>query len=156
MPDTRITRRLKWLLWILLLWVGIIFSRLISLQVIQHDELLRMAQQQQQKMVPIAAMRGAILDRTGQPLAKTLPVESILVNPQKIPDAGVAADLMSRLLKLDRAKLYDQIATAKRRGNGFLWIKRKVDAAEAEQIRGLKLEWVEFRAESSTVMLAVQ
>lgn len=147
MPETQTTRRLKWLLWILLLWVGVIVWRLVSLQVFQHDDLLRMAQQQQQRQVPIPALRGPILDRTGQPLAKTLPAASILVNPMKIPDAGVAADLLSRLLGMDRAKLYDQIATAKRRSSGFLWIKRKADAEEAERLRSLKLDWVEFRDE---------
>jgi cell division protein FtsI (penicillin-binding protein 3) len=147
MPETHTTRRLKWLLVILLVWVGVIFARLFSLQVLQHDDLLRLAQQQQQKMITIPALRGAILDRTGQPLAKTLPAESILVNPLKIPDPGVAADLLSRLLGLDRAKVYDQIATAKRRGGGFLWIKRKADQDEAERVRSLKLDWVEFRPE---------
>jgi cell division protein FtsI/penicillin-binding protein 2 len=147
MPETQIARRLKWLLWIMLLWVGVIFWRLVSLQVFQHDDLLRMAQQQQQREVPIPALRGPIFDRTGQPLAKTLPAASILVNPLKIPDAGVAADLLSRLLGLDRAKLYEQIATAKRRSSGFLWIKRKADAEEAERLRSLKLDWVEFRDE---------
>ena len=147
MPDTQTTRRLKWLLWMLLLWVGVILWRLVSLQVFQHDDLLRLAQQQQQRLVPIPALRGPIFDRTGQPLAKTLPAESILVNPQKIPDASVAADLLSRLLGLDRAKLLNQIESAKRRSSGFMWIKRKADAAEAERLRGLKLDWVEFRPE---------
>jgi cell division protein FtsI (penicillin-binding protein 3) len=147
MPDTQTTRRLKWLLWMLLLWVGVILWRLVSLQVFQHDDLLRLAQQQQQRLVPIPALRGPIFDRTGQPLAKTLPAVSILVNPQKIPDASVAADLLSRLLGLDRAKLLNQIESAKRRSSGFMWIKRKADAAEAERLRGLKLDWVEFRPE---------
>src|SRR5579863_2319081 len=114
MPENQTTRRLKWLLWAMLLWVGEILWRLVSLQVFQHDDLLRLAQQQQQRLVPIPAIRGPILDRTGQPLAKTLFAETIVVNPLKIPDAGVAADLLSRLLGLDRAKLFDQIATAKR------------------------------------------
>ena len=50
-------------------------------------------------------------------------------------------------LGLDRAKVYEQIATAKRRGGGFLWIKRKADPDEAERVRSLKLDWVEFRQE---------
>ena len=49
MPETQSTRRLQWLLWILLVWVGVIFVRLVSLQVIHHDDLLRLAQQQQQR-----------------------------------------------------------------------------------------------------------
>ena len=76
--------------------------KLLSLQVWHHDELVKLAQQQQQKTVEIAAARGTIFDRTGQPLAKTLPAESICINPMKIPDAGVAADLLSRILDIKR------------------------------------------------------
>ena len=45
--------------------------------------------QQQQKTVEIEAARGSIFDRTGQPLAKTLPAESICVNPHE--DSGCRA-----------------------------------------------------------------
>jgi cell division protein FtsI (penicillin-binding protein 3) len=147
MPETQSTRRLRWLLRILLLWVGAIFARLVWLQVIHHDDLLALAQQQQQKMVAIPALRGAIFDRYGQPLAKTLLAESICINPLRIPDADVAADLLARPLGLDRETLYQRIASAKRRKSGFMWVKRKVDADAAERVRAMKLEWVEFRQE---------
>lgn len=148
MPETLSTRRLRWLLWILLLWVGAIFARLITLQVFHHEELLRLARQQQQKTEEIQAMRGTIFDRSGQPLAKTLPAESICVNPLKIPDAGVAADILSRVLDVDRAGLYKRIVTAKARKAGFLWVKRKVSAEEAARVRSLPFEWLEFRSET--------
>src|SRR6202048_5112992 len=109
MPETVSTRRLRWLLWLLRLLVGGIFGTLISLQVLHHDELVKLAEQQQQKTVEIAAARGTIFDRTGQPLAKTLPAESICVNPMKIPDAGVGADLLSRILDIKRKPLFDRI-----------------------------------------------
>ena len=96
MPETQSTRRLRWLLWTTLLWVGAIFVRLVMLQVVRHDDLLRQAQQQQQKMQEIQSVRGTIFDRTGQPLAKTLPAESICVNPLKIPDPEVAAEILGR------------------------------------------------------------
>jgi cell division protein FtsI/penicillin-binding protein 2 len=140
-------RRFEWLLWALLIWVFAIFARLVWLQVMHHDELLKMAQQQQQKTVEIQAVRGTIFDRTGQPLAKTLPAESICVNPSKIPDLGVAADLLSRLLEMDRKKLYEKMAASRRRSSGFLWVKRKVSSDEANRVRSLKLDWVEFREE---------
>jgi cell division protein FtsI (penicillin-binding protein 3) len=147
MLETQSARRLRWLLWAMLGWTGAIFARLVWLQIVQHDDLLKLAQQQQQKMVEIPALRGAIFDRTGQPLAKTLPAESICVNPMKIPDAGVAADLLSRVLDLDRVTLLERIAGAKLRNTGFLWVKRKVSADEALRVRSLKLDWVEFRQE---------
>jgi cell division protein FtsI (penicillin-binding protein 3) len=147
MPETQSTRRLRWLLWSLLLWAGVIFGKLIFLQVLHHDDLVKLAQQQQQKMVEIEAARGTIFDRTGAPLAKTLPAESICVNPMKIPDPEVAADLLSRVLDLKRKPLYDRIVIAKAHNSGFLWVKRKVSAEDAERVRSLKLDWVEFRPE---------
>jgi cell division protein FtsI (penicillin-binding protein 3) len=147
MPETLSTTRLRWLLRALLLWVVAIFARLVWLQVIHHDDLLAQAQQQQQKMVEIPALRGTIFDRLGQPLAKTLPAESICINPQRIPDPAVAADLLAPTLDLDRGALYERVASAKRRRSGFMWVKRKVSAETAERVRGLKLDWVEFREE---------
>jgi len=74
MPETHpSTKRLLWLLRALILWVVVIFLRLVWLQVLQHDDLLKQAQSQQQKVVPIQAQRGSILDRSGQPLAKACP-----------------------------------------------------------------------------------
>ncbi|HEV2202522.1 MAG TPA: penicillin-binding protein [Bryobacteraceae bacterium] len=147
MRETQSTQRLKWLLWSMLLWVAAIFGRLVFLQVVRHDDLLKLAQSQQQKSVEIEAVRGTIFDRAGQPLAKTLPAESICVDPLKIPDASVAADILSRVLDVDRRDLFDRIQTAKRHKNGFLWVKRKVSADEATRVRSLKLDWVEFRGE---------
>src|SRR5215472_9413422 len=122
MADSQPTRRLHALLWILLGWAGVIFVRLLWLQIIHHDELTRLAQQQQERKREIPALRGTILDRTSQVLAKSVPAESVCVNPQKIPDAEMAADLLSRFLTLDRRKTEQRIESAKARGAGFLWI----------------------------------
>src|SRR4029077_20658872 len=46
-----------------------------------------------------------------------------------------------------RKPLFDRITMAKGRNSGFLWVKRKVSAQEAERVRSLKLDWVEFRPE---------
>jgi cell division protein FtsI (penicillin-binding protein 3) len=145
--ESQANRRLTWLLRVLLLWVTAIFLRLVWLQVVRHDDLLRLAQQQQEKMVEIPAQRGSIFDRDGHPLAKSLPAESICINPQRIPDAALAADLLSGVLQMDRTKLFESISVAKLRGTGFLWIKRKIDPSEAARVRNLKLDGVEFRDE---------
>ncbi|MEQ1887191.1 MAG: penicillin-binding protein [Bryobacteraceae bacterium] len=147
MLETQPTKRLKWLLWFMLAWVAVIFGRLVMLQVFQHDKLLRAAEQQQQKSVEIAAVRGTIFDRNGQPLAKTLPAESICVNPMKIPDVGVAADILSRVLDVPRKPLYERLIAAKARKTGFMWVKRKVLPEEAARMRSMKFDWVEFREE---------
>jgi len=148
MPETQSTKRLLWLLRALIAWVVVIFLRLIWLQVIQHDDLLRQAQSQQQKVVPIQAQRGSIFDRSGQPLAKSLPAESVLVNPKRVKDAVVTANLLAPILGLDRRQLAEKIRAASRRDSGFLWVKRKVTAGEAERVRSYRLAEVEFKEET--------
>jgi cell division protein FtsI (penicillin-binding protein 3) len=148
MPETQSTKRLLWLLRVLVLWAGVIFLRLIWLQVVQHDDLLKLAQSQQQKVLPIQAQRGSILDRSGQPLAKSLPAESVLVNPKRVKDAVVTADLLAPILGLDRKQLTEKIRAAMRRDSGFLWVKRKVSADEAERVRSYRLAEVEFKEET--------
>jgi cell division protein FtsI (penicillin-binding protein 3) len=147
MPETQATRRLQWLLWLLLAWVAVIGGRLVWLQIFEHDDLLRQAQSQQQRTVEIQAERGAILDRTGQPLAKSLLADSVCVNPRRIPDAGVAADLLSRVLDLDGKKLRERLEAAVERKSGFLWIKRKISDGESARLRSMNLDWVEYRQE---------
>src|SRR5579864_7759188 len=148
MPETQSTKRLLWLLRALILWVVVIFLRLIWLQVMQHDDLLRQAQSQQQRVVLIQAQRGSILDRAGQPLAKSLPAESVLVNPKRIKDPQVAANLLGPILGLNSRQLAEKIRSASRRDLGFLWVKRKLTASEAERVRSYRLDDVEFRPET--------
>jgi cell division protein FtsI (penicillin-binding protein 3) len=147
MAENQSTRRLSWLLWILLIWAGGIFARLVTLQVIQHDDLARLAQQQQQRTKELPAMRGSILDRAGQPLAKSMPAESVCVNPQKLADRGVAADLLAGVLNLNRQVLFEKLESSYLRGSGFLWVKRKIDADEAARLRSMGFDWIEFRPE---------
>lgn len=148
MPETQSTKRLLWLLRALIVWVAVIFLRLVYLQVFQHDDLLRQAQSEHEKVVAIQAQRGSILDRTGQPLAKSLPAESVLVNPKRIRDAVVAANLLAPILGLNAHQLTEKIRQASRRESGFLWVKRKVTASEAERVRSYHLDYVELRPES--------
>jgi cell division protein FtsI (penicillin-binding protein 3) len=130
-------------------WGLLIIGRLLQLQVIEHEEYSHLAQQQQERNVEIRAPRGAILDRNGQPLAMSVPVDSVCINPSRLPDLRVAADLLSRVLDVDRDELLGRMALAVENKRGFLWVKRKVPHEEADRLRSYKLDWVEFRQESS-------
>src|SRR5260370_33211747 len=133
------------------MWEAVLCGRVVSLRVSPHEAPLRAANQKKQNLFETRAVRGSVLDRSGQPLAKSLPAESICVNPSKIPDLGMAADLLAGVLKIDRARLYDRLCASAARSSGFLWVKRKVDAKEAASVRKLaqdwKLDWIEFRQE---------
>src|SRR5947207_15430621 len=95
-------RRLRWLACIVAVWGAVIFYKLISLQVFHHQEYVRMARSRQERDKEIPAPRGAILDRNGQLLAMSTPAISVFVNPMKVPDLGIAAQILAAELHMDR------------------------------------------------------
>jgi cell division protein FtsI (penicillin-binding protein 3) len=146
--DPLATKRVHVLVRVAFVWAALIAARLIQLQVIQHPKFAEMAREQQQKMEEIKAPRGAILDRYGQRLAMSLPAESVVVDPLRVPDLSVAADVLSKILNLDAGELLANLRTAVDDRRGFLWVKRKITRQQAKRLRDLDLEWIEFRTES--------
>jgi cell division protein FtsI (penicillin-binding protein 3) len=145
------TTRVKWLARIFLLWALLIVGRLIQLQVLQHETYKELALQQQERVMEISAPRGALLDRTGERLAMSVPCESVCVNPMRVPDPALNSEILARILQLDALTLYGQIKMRADDHQGFMWVKRKVTPEEADRLRALKLDWIEFRTESKRV-----
>ncbi len=146
--NTLATRRVHLLARLAFVWVALIIARLIQLQVVQHTEYRKLAQQQQEKTLELQAPRGTIVDRLGQRLAMSLPAESVCVDPLRVPDLTVASDILSKILNVDADDLLVRMKQAVASKHGFVWVKRKVSAEEAQRLRDLKLEWIEFRSES--------
>ena len=140
--------RVRWLARIAAFWALIIVVRLIELQVIRHGEYRRLAQEQQEHLEEVRPPRGAILDRNGQRLAMSLPVDSIYVNPLLIPNVDIAAEILAEVLGLDQAQLSAELHDSVQKHRGFLWIKRKAPQEEADRLRDLKLDWIQFVTES--------
>ncbi len=143
-----VERRLTILASIILLWGLAIFGKLVSLQVVHHGDYARMARSRQELRVEIPAPRGSIFDRNGQPLAMSVPTESVYINPLKVPDLGVASEILSLVLHMDRSTLFGKMKWAYDTHRGFLWVKRKITYEEAQSLRNLHLEWIEIESES--------
>ncbi|MGD0199769.1 MAG: penicillin-binding protein [Bryobacteraceae bacterium] len=155
----RTSARLVALALIACLWALGILIRLVYLQVVSSRIYQEAADSQQLRAVRLDASRGAILDRWGHILAMTAPVDSVAINPQRVPDRPLAAGILARVLGVDQQELLAKMERAveegrrakrehrKPRGSGFLWVKRKISRAESEALRSLRLDWVEFRQE---------
>ena len=78
----------------------------------------------------------------------SLPAESVCVDPLRVPDLPIAADILSKILNLDSNDLLARMTEAAANKHGFVWVKRKISAEESQRLRDLKLEWIEFRSES--------
>src|SRR5690349_11245618 len=84
------------IIWLILLgWALILVFRLFDLQVLAHDNLVKRARRQQEKLELIDAPRGSIFDRNGNLLAISSPSHFVVVDPKRIPDKATAAALLA-------------------------------------------------------------
>jgi len=146
--DRLATRRVHMLARLAFLWAALIVGRLVQLQVVQHSEYRRLAQQQQQRVEEVRAARGSIFDRNGQRLAMSLPVESVCVDPLRIKDIPTESAIIAKILSLNPNDLREKMQAAVADRNQFLWVKRHVTPEEAKRLRELNQDWVEFRTET--------
>jgi len=144
---TKADKRLTWFAMAVLLWGALIFVRLISLQVVHHASYVRMARKQQERLQAIPAPRGSIFDRTGQVLAMSVPMDSVYIDPLQAPDLQVAADILSGILDLDRAALYERMQWYAHHSKGYMWVAHRIDRLQAERLRSLHLDWIQFATE---------
>ena len=132
---------------ILLGWAVILVFRLFDLQVLAHDNLVRRARRQQEKLEPVAAHRGSIFDRNGNLLAISSPSHIAVVNPRRIPDKAIAASLLASVLSIDAERLASslEVAARSKRHSGYFIVEQHVSEEQAATLRAMNLEWLEIR-----------
>lgn len=89
--------------------VGAVFLLLIlrlwHLQILNQDDYRSMSENNRLRFVPVAASRGAILDRNGAVLVSNRPSFSLAVVPQEVKDKEKLLSELSSLLTLDREEM---------------------------------------------------
>ncbi len=113
-----------------LLFVGLV-GRAAWLQVVQQDFLLDEGSQRQLRVLTTPAYRGSILDREGNPLAISTPVDSVWANPRQALLDRDGLRKTARLLKLDYSELLKRLQQRARKE--FVYIKRRVEPELAKQ-----------------------
>jgi cell division protein FtsI/penicillin-binding protein 2 len=84
--------------------------RLVDLQVLRHDELSRLAQDNTQREFWQTSRRGDILDTHGNILATSVPVKTICADPALIGDQQtIVAQALAPLLQLPEEELYQKL-----------------------------------------------
>ena len=115
MKERRFVRELlesKQRIMVLSFVVGITFLflviRLWHLQILSAEDYHAMSENNRLRFVPVAASRGAILDRTGTVIVSNRPSFSLAVIPQEVTDREGLLTLLSNLLGLDRADMAER------------------------------------------------
>lgn len=97
----------------------IILSRLWFLQFIEVDRLKAMSENNRLRFIPVAASRGALLDRNGKVIVNNTPSFSLAVIPNEVKDKDILLDHVARILSLDRGELLVKWEKGKRRAKYF-------------------------------------
>ncbi|AEI68984.1 penicillin-binding protein [Corallococcus macrosporus] len=135
--------RVRLLFGLFLMLLGVAFGRAVQLQVFEQEKLRGLAQDQYVRHIEIPARRGDIFDRRGTPLAQSVEVDSIWVDPSMLPDVKAASRALARALKLDPGELGARLARARR----FAWVKRQAKPAEVAAVKALALPGLGFSKE---------
>ena len=118
--------------------------RLGYLQVVKHDEYLRLAEGQHAKSLVLRPKRGPILDRNGQVLAVSSGAETLYALPGRVDDPARLARRLAPVLGEPPAEIARRLDTAKR----FVYVKRRLPPAVAQAVRELKEPALGFLEES--------
>ena len=120
-------------------------ARAVHLQVLDKEFLNRQADTRHLRTETIVAHRGAILDRNGEPLAISTPVDSIWVNPKqfataidRVPQLAAALDVKPEILLHRITRSMDK---------EFLYLKRHLVPQKAQQVLALDLPGINVQRE---------
>ncbi|HTD73569.1 MAG TPA: penicillin-binding transpeptidase domain-containing protein [Steroidobacteraceae bacterium] len=115
-------------------------ARAVELQLVDHLFFAKQGDDRSMRVVKIAAHRGAITDRNGEPLAMSTPVDSIWVNPGELNDNIDQLPKLARALKEDQQTLARRITSNLDRE--FLYLVRHMPPEQAARIKALGIPGV--------------
>jgi cell division protein FtsI (penicillin-binding protein 3) len=120
-------------------------ARAVQLQVLDQEFLAQEGDKRYLRDARMPAHRGAIVDRFGEPLAVSSPVDTVWVNPQVLAQSPDEITRLARALKRDPQWLAQRVTSNLDRQ--FLYVARHMDPADAAQVKALGIPGVELMRE---------
>jgi cell division protein FtsI (penicillin-binding protein 3) len=118
----------------------IIGVKAMYLQVFRGSWLSQKAADQYEVSFKSSGKRGTIFDRNLREMAVSIDVMSIAAHPLQIENPKSAARSLSKALKINRKVLAKKLRSKKK----FVWVKRKVTPKEAEAVKKLNMDGLDF------------
>lgn len=141
--NNTVKKRLIFLFFCMGIAVLALIGRLFWLQLVIAGELEDRAWEQWTRSVPARAPRGNILDREGNLLAGSAGSVTILARPAHIGDMDKTVRLLSPVLEIDEERLRELLSQER----DSVYLKRRMTADEAYEVRKLDLEGIIFTVE---------
>lgn len=135
------------LAFVLLTLLGV---RLYQLQIVKGDYYSERAESQRVRLIPIAAPRGAILDRNGKLLVDSRPIYNVVLSNEPLKSINVndRVDDYSHGLDMDRQFVIERLNLIKKQ-NEFeaMVLKENADMRDIAWVEAHSLEFPELRVE---------
>ncbi len=142
--KTRGSRR-RMMMSVLLGAAGLLLWRALDLTLTHKDFLQDQGDARHLRVVSVPVHRGLILDRNGEPLAVSTPVDSVWANPSELAKHRDSWGKLAALLDLRVEQLERLVAG--RTDREFVYLKRHVAPPLAQQIRALQVPGVALQRE---------
>ncbi len=138
------------LLYVLLALLAVLLARLFQIQVLRHEEYLRLAEKQHRLRIPLSEARGTVSDRHGRILAVSRLTRSLWVDPGLVDNGRLIRFLrpLAELLNAQPQELYEKCTAPGRR---FVWLRRHIEEDLEKQLTpfiyampgfGFREEWL--------------
>ena len=141
----RATTRRGLVLALLFLTAGGMLSRAAYLQVVHKDFLQDQGDDRYLRTVEVSAHRGMILDRNGEPLAVSSPVDSIWAYPPELLQQRERWPKLAAALGISTVELEQKLAGRETRQ--FVYLQRHLAPSTAQQIMNLKISGIHAQRE---------
>ncbi|MFO0451437.1 MAG: peptidoglycan D,D-transpeptidase FtsI family protein [Pseudomonadota bacterium] len=120
-------------------------ARAIDLQVLKHGFLAEQGAERFMRTAPIPAHRGPIVDRFGEPLAVSTPVDTVWVDPRELTQAPEQFARLAKALNRDKAWLTRRVTSNLE--SRYLVLARQLQPDEAATVEALGIPGVYLERE---------
>ncbi len=137
--------RLYGFLLVFLLCSVALVARAVNLQIMDTEFLQEQGEARFLREVKVPTRRGNILDRNGEPLAVSTPVDSVWVNPRELLQAPEDIAPLAAAIGVDAEEVERRLT--QRSTREFVWLRRRLHPDVAAKIESLKLHGVFLQKE---------
>jgi len=139
-----ITLRIRFIGGFFVLLFALTVCRAFYLQVVKRDHLLKLADRQHQRIIPLTPVRGTIYDANGAALAVSVEMDSCYAEPKSIADLNGTAAQLAPVLGMPKETVLKRL-----QGNrNFVWLQRRLTPDVVKRIKDLEIEGIGFVKET--------
>jgi cell division protein FtsI (penicillin-binding protein 3) len=151
-PDAQQEQEIRVAMWrpLLLLacftaMAAVLLWRALDLQIMDREFLQGQGEARHLRTVEITAHRGVIVDRHGEPLALSSPVDSVWAHPGYLLGSGADLTPLARALNMQPKDLRQRLQSRAERE--FVYLRRHLTPEHAQQVMDLQLPGVSLQRE---------